>query len=58
MEIASVAVRLDKYIDASMTETFHEYLRSTNITSNNIYSGKDNTVKLLSPLIKMTKSSF
>ena len=57
--MASVAVRLDKYIDASMKETFHEYLRfSTNIISNNKYSGKDNTVKILSPLIQMTKSSF
>ena len=51
--MAPVAVRLDKYIDASMKKTFHEYLRfSTNIINNNKYSGKDNTVKILSPLIK------
>ena len=39
-----------------MKETIHEFLRSsTNIISNNIYSEKDNTVKLLSPLIKNDK---
>ena len=39
-----------------MKETFHKFLRSsTNIISNNIYSEKDNTVKLLSPLIKTDK---
>ena len=52
----SVALRLDNYVDVSMKETFHEFLRSsTNIISNNIYSEKDNTVKLLSPLIKNDK---
>ena len=53
VEMKSRAVRLDKYVDVSMKETFHGFLRSsTNIISNNIYSEKDNTVKLLSPLIK------
>ena len=48
-----VAVRLDKYVNVSMKETFHEFLRSsTKIISNNIYSEKDNRVKLLGPLIK------
>ena len=52
----SVALRLDNYVDFSMKETFHEFLRSsTIIISNNIYSEKDNTVKLLSPLIKNDK---
>ena len=54
IEIESVAVRLDKYVDVSMKETFHELLRSsTNIINNNVYS--DNTVKLLSPLLKNDK---
>ena len=52
----SIAVRLDKYVDISRKETFHEFLKSsTNIISNNIYSERDNTVKLLSPLIKNDK---
>ena len=52
----SVAVRFDKYVDVSMIKTFHEFLRSsTNILSNNMYSEIDNTVKLLSPLIKNDK---
>ena len=51
-----VAARLDKYVDASMKETFHKFLSiSTNIISNDTYSEKDNTVKLLSPLIKNDK---
>ena len=53
VEMESIAVRLDKYVDASMKETFYEFLRSTN--SSNIYSEKDSTVKLLSPLIKNDK---
>ena len=37
-------------------ETFREFLRSfTNIISNDMYSEKDNTVKLLSLLIKDNK---
>ena len=56
VEMKSVAARLDKKIDISMKETFHESLRSsTNINSNNIYSEKDNTVKLVNPLIKNNK---
>ena len=56
VEMESVALRLDNYVDFSMKETFHEFLRSSaNIISNNIYSEKDNTVKLLSPLIKNDK---
>ena len=52
----SVAVRLDKYVDASMKETFYTFLSSsTNIISNNIYSEEDSTVKLLSPLTKIDK---
>ena len=52
----SIAFRLDNYVDVSMKETFHEFFRSSrNIISNNIYSEKDNTVKLLSPLIKNDK---
>ena len=51
----SVAVRFDKYV-VSMIKTFHEFLRSsTNVLSNNMYSEIDNTVKLLSPLIKNDK---
>ena len=39
-----------------MKETFHGFLRSsTNIITNSIYSEKDKTVKLLSPLIKNDK---
>ena len=53
VEMESIALWLDNYVDFSMKETFHEFLRpSTNIISNKIYSEKDNTVKLLSPLIK------
>ena len=56
VEMESIAVRLDKYVDVSMKETFHEFLRSsTNIIRKNKYSEKDNTVKLLSPLIKNDK---
>ena len=56
VEKESVALRLDNYVDVSIKETFHEFLRSsTNVISNNIYSEKDNTVKLLSPLIKNDK---
>ena len=55
-EMESVALRLYNYVNASMKETFHEFLRSsTSIISNNIYSEKNNTVKLLSPLIKNDK---
>ena len=57
VEMESVAVRLDKYVDVSMMETFHDFLRSTDI-SNNIYLENDNAVKLLNPLMKMTKSLF
>ena len=56
VERESVALSLDNCVDVSMKETFHEFLRSsTNIISNSIYSEKDNTVKLLSPLIKYDK---
>ena len=56
VEMESVALRLDNYVDFSMKGTFHEFLRSsTNIISNNFYSEKNNTVKLLSPLIKNDK---
>ena len=52
-----VAVRLDKQFDVSLKETFHKFFRSfTNIISNNIYSEKDNTKKLLSPIIKNDKT--
>ena len=52
----SVEVRLDKYVDVSMKETFYKILRSsTNIISSNIYSEEDSTVKLLSPLAKSDK---
>ena len=50
----SVALRLDNYVDVRK-ETFHEFLISSTNISNNIYSEKDNTVKLLSPLIKNDK---
>ena len=54
-----VVFRLNKYVSASMKETYHEFLRSfTNIISNNIYSEKDTTVKLFSPLIKNDKIVF
>ena len=53
VEMESVALWLDNYVDVSIKENFDEFLRSsTNIISNNIYSDKDNTVMLLSPLIK------
>ena len=55
LEMESVALRLHNYVDVSMKETFHEFLRSSTNMSNNIYSEKDNTVKLLSPLIKNDK---
>lgn len=52
-----VAVRLDKQFDVSLKETFHKFFRSfTNIISNNIYSEKDSTIKLLSPIIKNDKT--
>ena len=52
----SVAIRLGKYVDVSMKETFYEFLSSsTNIINNNIYPEKDNTVKSLSHLIKNNK---
>ena len=57
VKMESVAVRLDKYVDVSIKETFHEFLKSsTNIISNNVYSEKDNIVKLLSALIKNDKN--
>ena len=55
LEMESVALRLHNYVDVSMKETFHEFLRSSTNMSNNIYSEKDNTVKLLNPLIKNDK---
>ena len=56
VEMESVAVRLDKYVDVSMKETFYKFLTSsTNIISNNIYSEEDSTVKLLSPYRKSDK---
>ena len=58
VEMESAALRLDNYVDVSMKETFHEFLRSsTKIISNNIYSEKDNTVKILSLLIKNDRCS-
>ena len=39
VEMESLTVRLNKYVNLSMTKNFHEFLRpSTNIISNNIYS--------------------
>ena len=47
VEMDSLAVKLDIFIDVSMKKTFHEFLRSsTNIISNNTYSEKDNAVKV------------
>ena len=54
-----VVVRLNKYVNVSMEETYHEFLSSfTNIISNNIYSEKDTTIKLFSPLLKNDKIVF
>ena len=44
IEMESLAVRLDKYVNVPMKETFPDFLRSfTNIISDNIYSEKDNS---------------
>ena len=49
----SLAKSLDKFVDQSLNEFFHEHLRSsTNVLSKNIYSGKDTTFKSLKSLRK------
>ena len=47
----SLATSLDKFVDQSLKEFFHEYLRSsTNVLAKNIYSDKDATFKSLNSL--------
>ena len=48
MLVPSLSINLDKYINASSKENFHEYLRAvTNIITKNIYNDHDNTFKSL-----------
>ena len=48
VELESLATSLDKFINHSLKEFFHEYLRSsTNVLAKNIYSDKDTTFKSL-----------
>ena len=48
VELKSLATSLDKFLDHSLKELFHEYLQSsTNILVKYIYSGKDTTFKSL-----------
>ena len=49
----SSATSLDQFIDRSLKEFCHEYLRSsTNVLAKNIYSDKDTTFKSLNILRK------
>ena len=46
---------LDKFVDQSLMESFHQYLRSsTNVSRKNTYSDKDATFKLLNSFIAAT----
>ena len=48
VELESLATSLDKFVDHSLKELFHEYLRSSaNILIKYIYGGKDTTFKSL-----------
>ena len=52
-ELESLSIILDKYINPSSKENFHEYLRAaTNIITKNIYNDHDNTFKSLVNLRK------
>ena len=52
-ELESLSIILDKYINPSSEENFHEYLRvATNIVTKNIYNDHDNTFKSLANLRK------
>ena len=53
VELESLAMSLDKFVDQSLKEFFHGYLRSsTNVLAKNIYSVKDVTFKSLNSLGK------
>ena len=53
VELESLATSLEKFVDQSLKEFFHEYLRSsTNVLVKNIYSDKDATFKSLHSLRK------
>ena len=53
VELKSLATSLDTFVDQSLKEFFHEYLRSsTNFLAKNIYSDKDTTFKSLNSLRK------
>ena len=53
VEFEALSSKLDPFINDDSKENFHEYLRSlTNIMSNNLYRGKDNTFKLFNRLRK------
>ena len=48
VELESLAICLGEFVDVSLKNIFHEYLRSlTNIITDSIYIAKDYTVKLL-----------
>ena len=53
VELESLATSLDKFVDQSLNESFHEYLRSsTNVLAKNIYIDKDTNFKSLDRLRK------
>ena len=51
VELESSGTSLDKCVDRSLKENFHEYLQSsTNVLAKNIYDDKDNAFKSLTGL--------
>ena len=53
VELESLATSLDKFVDQSLNESFHEYLRSSrNVLAKNIYIDKDRNFKSLDILRK------
>ena len=56
-ELESLSINLEKYINPSSKEKYHEYLRAaTNIIAKNIYNDHDNTIKSLRNLRKNENS--
>ena len=56
-KLESLSIILDKYINPSSKEIFHEYIRAaTNIITKNIYNDHDNTFKSLTNLRKKMKT--
>ena len=53
VQLESLATSLDKFVDQSLNESFHEYLRSSrNVLAKNIYIDKDRNFKSLDILRK------